>query len=165
MDFKIKILATALLLLIVQKIAAQTAANPLSSADEAAVRQVTRNFVDAWLRGNEADVMALCDPLARLSPGGQCPIDSLHNMRDYWFPKDGSVMTIHRFDFDILSINSDGDKIYTSQKIGLNWSYSKGETRMHKEQLYIGAMVFRKQADGAWKIWREQVTVVRSQDI
>lgn len=140
-------------------------ANAQTADDSIAIRQVVQNFTESWLRGDEPGVLSLCEESTRVSPGSQCPIDSLHNLRKFWFPKDGSTTVIHRFDFEILSMHFDGDRAFTTQKMRLVWSYSKGETRLHKDQLCTGAMVFRKQPEGAWKIWREQLTVVRSIDL
>ena len=49
------------------------------------------------------------------------PIDSLHNMKQFWFPNDGSTTTIHRFDADEISLTIDGDLAFVTQKTGFRF--------------------------------------------
>ena len=129
----------------------ETTINP----DEESFRQLNQAYLQSWLDGNEAGVLALFEEGARISPSSLCPIDSLHNMQQFWFPNDGSVTTIHRFEAEELSLKVLDNLGYATQKTLLEWSYELGETKMGRIQEGIETTIFRKQEDGSWKIWRK----------
>ena len=133
--------------------------------DATAIRKINMAYLSNWLKNDEAGVLDLFEEGARISPSSLCPIDSLSNMRQFWFPKDGSKTTVHRFEADEISMKIiSKDLACTSQKTLLEWSYEKGETKMGRIQEGIELTVFRKQKNGAWKIWRKLWTDVASKE-
>jgi hypothetical protein len=68
-----------------------TKATAQSPADSAAIRQILHQYAEAWLRNDEAGLLSLFEEAARISPSGLCSMDSLHRLRNFWFPKDGSI--------------------------------------------------------------------------
>ncbi|MBL7825400.1 MAG: DUF4440 domain-containing protein [Saprospiraceae bacterium] len=134
----------------------------LKAKEDKAIRTIQQQYVDAWLKGDEIGVLSLFEPAARITPSGMAPIDSLVNIGAFWFPKDGSTTTIHAFENEILSLEFDGDMAFTAQKTKLDWSYQKGALKMDKVQKGFAHTVYRRQSNGAWKIWRQTWTDVWS---
>ncbi len=128
-----------------------TQANP----DEVTFRQLNKAYLQNWLESDEAGVLALFEADARISPSSLCPIDSIDNLKAFWFPNDGSKTTIHRFEAEELALKVLDTLGYSTQKTYLEWSYELGETKMGRKQEGIETTIFRKQADGSWKIWRK----------
>ena len=134
-------------------------------ADAAAIRKINKAYLNNWLENNEAGVLDLFEAGARISPSSLCPMDSLKNLRQFWFPKDGSTTTIHRFEADEISLKIISNELAcTTQKTILEWSYKKGATQMGRIQEGIELTVFRKQKNGSWKIWRKLWTDVASKE-
>lgn len=133
----------------------------LGLADDASeLRRINEAYLEAWLSDDASGVLALFEAEARISPSSLCPIEGLEEMGAFWFPDDGSVTTIHRFEAEDLSASVLGDLAVTTQKTVLEWSYEKGDTRMGRVQEGIDTTVFRRQPDGGWKIWRKMWTDV-----
>ncbi|MEO1263760.1 MAG: nuclear transport factor 2 family protein [Bacteroidota bacterium] len=129
--------------------------------DEVAIRKINGAYLANWLENNQAGVLNLFEEGARISPSSLCPIDSLSNMRQFWFPNDGATTTIHRFEADELSLKIiNAELACTTQKTFLEWSYEKEEIKMGRIQEGIELTVFRKQKNGDWKIWRKLWTDV-----
>lgn len=125
------------------------------TADELALKTLNQSYLQEWRSGNETGVLALFEEDARISPSSLCPIDSLDNMRQFWFPNDSSITTIHRFEASELSLEVLDTLGYSTQKTKLEWSYRKDDFRMGRYQEGIETTIFRKQKDGSWKIWRK----------
>ncbi|MFN0174424.1 MAG: YybH family protein [Saprospiraceae bacterium] len=145
-----------------QTLFAQNPGTNLSKTDEAAVRQLLAQYTDAWLKNDSAVILSLFEEKARLAPSGMCPIESIANIRQFWFPNDSSLTLIHGFDNDIIELSGEGDMAFSTQKTWLDWSYFKGKQKMGKEQRGYATTIFRKQNTGAWKIWRQTWTDVWS---
>lgn len=142
-------------ILIPLELAAQTTA-------EDSIRSMHNKYVESWLKGDERGVLELFEAEAVITPSGMAPIKGTDAIRNFWFPKDTSVTTIHEFKNDILSFSQDGAMAHTSQKTFLSWSYVKGDLKIAKDQWGYAMTVFRRQANGEWKIWRQLWTDVRS---
>lgn len=124
-------------------------------SDEDQIRMLNQAYLDYWLKNDEQGVLSIFTEDARISPNSLAPIDSLHNMQQFWFPKDGSTTIIHQFDAKELSLTIDKDLAYSTQKTILDWSYKKASFKMGQAQKGIDTSVYKRQADGSWKIWRK----------
>lgn len=127
----------------------------IERSDEDQIRMINEAYLSSWLKNDESGVLNLFMEDARISPNSLAPIDSLHNMKQFWFPNDGSTTTIHQFDAAELSLKIDGDIAYATQRTILDWSYVKGEFKMGQTQKGIDTSVYKRQSDGTWKIWRK----------
>lgn len=140
--------------------------NPLALSAQAtaedSIRSMHHKYVESWLKSDERGVLELFEADAVITPSGKAPIKGIDAIRNFWFPKDTSVTTIHEFKNDILSFSQDGAIASTSQKTFLSWSYVKGNFKMAKDQWGYAMTVYRRQPDGTWKIWRQLWTDVRS---
>lgn len=133
-----------------------------NASDSLAILQLSERYRVAWLAGDSSGVLNCFEQKARLSPSSLCPVDGLAAMRQFWFPADSSLTVIHGFDNRIVELSGDGDMAFSTQKTWLDWSYFKGPTRMGKEQRGYAHTVYRRQAAGDWKIWRQSWTDVWS---
>jgi ketosteroid isomerase-like protein len=93
-----------------------------------------------------------------------CPIEGIEAIRLFWFPEDGSVTTVHRYEAENLGARLFEDLGVTTEKTLLEWSYEKGDTRMGRIQEGVQTTVFRRQPDGGWKIWRKMWTDLAARD-
>lgn len=125
------------------------------NTDEKEIRKINDDYTSAWLKGDEKGVLSLFEEGARIQPSSLCPIDSLPNIKAFWFPADGSVTTIDRFTNDISYLKIDSSIAYATHESILDWSYQKDTSRMKVAQKGIATTLYRKQPDGHWKIWRQ----------
>lgn len=134
------------------------------SADERAIRAINERYKEAWLRNDERGVLTLFEENAMIMPSGMSAIKGLDAIRNFWFPKDSSVTTIHVFDNQIIAMTIDSTIASVFKKTFLSWSYAKGDVKMAKDQWGVAMSVYRKQPNGEWKIWRQLWTDIRSMD-
>lgn len=132
--------------------------------DEKSIRRVAQRYAEAWLKGDEAEVMALFEDDAIIVPSGSGSLKGIRALKAYWFPDDSSRTAIHIFTNEILEIFIEGDMAQSSQKTFLSWSYEKETTKISKDQWGFAMTIYRRQTDGAWRIWRHMWTDVRSMD-
>jgi uncharacterized protein (TIGR02246 family) len=137
--------------------------NPIS--DEEKIRTINRKYVDAWLLNDENAVLSLFTDDASISPSGMKTFKGKKEIRDFWFPKDGSTTTILKFSNEIQDISFDGDVAYSTQKDHLFWTYKDKSSEMKKEQWGIATTIYKKQSNGEWKIihqmWKDYKVVDR----
>ncbi|HMQ48009.1 MAG TPA: DUF4440 domain-containing protein [Saprospiraceae bacterium] len=120
--------------------------------DKAAIRQINQQYVQAWLEGNKEGILSLFEADARITPNGNKAIEGLDALREFWFPKDGSLTTIHQFESEVLSVDIQGNTAASFQKTKLEWSYEKGDAKMGKIQYGYAHGTYQRQPDGSWKM-------------
>ena len=135
-----------------------------SEKDKKEIKRMHRQYVDSWLKGDENGVLSLFAEDARIQPGSLDPIDSIGNIKKFWFPHDGSTTLILKFDTDVFCTKIDGDYAITTQKSFLDWTYNDDSTHMAVEQAGYAMTVYRRQSDGGWKIWRQKWSDVYSKE-
>ena len=142
---------------------AQVPHDPVNQHDEQAVKTILEQYQTAWLNNDEEGILSLFEKEARIQPSGICPVDSIQNIKQFWFPKDGSITTIHQFDIEVQNLYALGNNmIYGTWTNRLYWSYHFKESQMGRLQYGYGTGVFRRQGDGNWKIWRQSWTDLKS---
>jgi len=134
------------------------------SPDQQAIRTVNQNYVRSWLDGSEAGVLSLFEDEAVIVPSGMAPIRGKKAITEFWFPKDSSKTIIEKFSNEIISISVDGDVAASIQKDILSWSYEKGSMKMARDQWGFTTTIYRRQADGSWKIWHQMWKDVKVTD-
>lgn len=131
--------------------------------DEAQIKAILEEYRTAWLNNDEVGVISLFEENARIQPSGMCPFQGQAELQQFWFPKDTSKTIIHEFDLEMNDLNSmEKDVIYSNQTTRLYWSYYKDSFKMGRVQYGCATSVFRRQADGNWKIWRQMWTDLSS---
>ena len=128
---------------------------------EDTIRAIDQKYVNSWLVGDEEGVMGLFEENATINPNRLAPISGLDAIRQFWFPKDSSVTTIHNYTLVNLNISIDGSLAVSTSRSFLSWSYRKGTISMARDQSGYAMTVYRRQTDGQWKIWRRLWTDVK----
>src|SRR4029077_17095999 len=113
--------------------------------DEASIRNLQKEYVSQWLKGSEEGVLSLFLEGARIQPSSLCPIDSLKNIQNFWFPKDGSHTIIDHFDIQPFFIYIDGDTAVSTGISLLDWRYEKDTVKFKVSQKGIETIVYRRQ--------------------
>lgn len=132
-------------------------------SDEEKIININRRYIDYWLLNDENGVMSLFTEDAMISPSGMKTIKGKQDIKNFWFPKDGSVTTIVGFSNDIQHISFDGEIAYSTQFDHLTWTYKSKEQQLNREQSGITTTIYKKQQDGDWKIihqmWKDYKVV------
>lgn len=133
--------------------------------DESKIRSINKTYVEEWLKNNENGVMNLFTADASIAPSGMKTLKGANEIKSFWFPKDGSVTKILEFTNEIQNIHIDNDIAQTSSLSHLVWDYKKGNTYLKKEQWGFASTIYKKQADGEWKIIHQMWKDYRSRDL
>lgn len=128
------------------------------SADEQAVRDIHQAYVEGWKKMDEVQVLALFEEGARIQPNRMSPIEGKEAIRSFWFPDDGSITRIHRYETDLMFVEVMDSLAVSTQKSLLDWSYEQDTFQMARIQRGLATTLYRKQSDGHWKIWRQMWT-------
>jgi ketosteroid isomerase-like protein len=129
---------------------------------EHTIRAMHRQYIEAWLQGDESGVLSLFEEGARIQPSSLRPIDSIRNIQAFWFPKDSSETIIHRFTSNILHLERTDTLVIATQSTFLEWTYRKGSNTSGAEQHGVATTLYRKQSSGSWKIWRQMWTDIHT---
>lgn len=116
---------------------------------------INEKYVSAWLVNDSSTILSLFEQNATLAPSGMKPLKGLDKIANFWFPNDSSITTIHTFTSEIMDTQLDSTLAFTTQKTFLSWSYEKGDTKMARDQRGLAMTIYRKQADGTWKIMHQ----------
>ena len=130
----------------------------VNTEDEKIILAIHENYVEGWKKMNEERVMALFEDNSRIQPNSLTPIEGKDKIREFWFPKDGSVTTINTFETEPLGIKVMDTLAITTHRSYLDWSYKKDTVTFGMVQKGISTTVYRKQPDKTWKIWRQMWT-------
>ena len=104
-----------------------------SSADERAIRHVDSLYVAAWLRDDTAAVLRTLAPDA-VMPAGQRPLATPNDIREFWWPTDGSRTKILTFYRVIDEIAGDANLASVRGTDTLTFTYDKGRTHQPARQ-------------------------------
>ena len=129
-----------------------------TDTDEFKIRQVHEDYVQAWLDSDEEKLMDLLVEDSRIQPNMFAPVDGKENIKAFWFPDDSSQTVIHEFKTNILSINILDTMAISTHDSYLDWSYRKDTITFGMVQQGINTTLYRRLADGSWKIWRSMWT-------
>jgi len=139
------------------------AANSLSAADVAEIKQLHKQFESTWLKGDADGVRSLfTDDCVLFPPHGDTPRVGKKGMNEFWFPPNGPPTQITKLVVIPQDIGGDGQIAYVWGTDEVAWTtvdHGKTTTSSHSG---IFLNVLRKQADGHWKIshhmWDDPVT-------
>ena len=134
----------------------------LAAEDHAALQALEEAYVEAWLADDTLSVLSTLDAQAVLMPGGQEPINGLNNIRQFWWPDDGSRTDITQYTITIDEIAGSGDLAYSRARGDLSFTYEQDGTTSALESTAISLTVYRRQADGSWRILRRMWAPLRS---
>ena len=131
--------------------------NSSTTLDEQSIRTLNQNYLLHWLANNEDDVLELFHPDARISPSGMAPIRGWEEIRQFWFPEDGSQTIIHAFTADEMCLQVDDSIAFATQKTFLDFTYQKDSLELSRIQKAIDMSIYKKR-HGIWKVWRKSWT-------
>jgi uncharacterized protein (TIGR02246 family) len=134
-----------------------TTSPPVSSFtvdDERAVRSIDSTYVAAWLRDDTSAVMNTLAPDVVLMPTGQQILASPNAVRSFWWPADGSHTKILTFQRTIDEVGGEANLAWMRGTDSLVFTYVKSGTSTQMTSRSMTLAVFRKQADGTWRISR-----------
>jgi len=129
-----------------------------SNKDEQLIRQVHAAYVSGWLSGDEEKIMGLLVENSRIQPNSMKPIEGKWAIRDFWFPNDGSQTVINDYQTEIISLNILDSIAVSTHTSLLDWTYKKDSVQFGMRQKGINTTLYKKQAEGSWKIWRSMWT-------
>lgn len=82
------------------------------------------------------------------------PLTDRAAIRSFWWPDDGSRTDITEYSEHLDELAGNGDLAYGRGLGRLRFSYQKGGTRTEHSSSSLSLTVFRRQADGSWRIAR-----------
>jgi len=129
----------------------------VSKDDIGPFQSIEEKYTKGWLSNTPETVLDLFTPDARIQPSSLCPIDSLHNIKKFWFPGDGSVTIIDSFTTELLHVKVMDTLAVSTKKDYLEWTYINGSTRFGRKQKGIVTTLYKKRGND-WKIWRQMWT-------
>ena len=150
-------------LLVIPALAQESAPVTDADKDREILEAMQEQYRTGWLEMDAEKVLSLFEEGATLQPNRMKPITGMEAIRAFWFPEDGSVTTIHRFEVTPIVLEVMDSLAVGTHRSLLEWSYEKGDTKMGRLQQGINTVVFRRQADGSWKIWRRMWTDIYSE--
>ena len=128
------------------------------SKDKEAIAGIHERYVEGWKNMNEEEIMSLFEDDSRIQPNTLAPVQGKVQIQAFWFPKDSSVTTIHKFDTHLIGIEVNDTIAVSTYNTYLDWSYQKDSTAFGMAQKDISTTLYRKQQDTTWAIWRQMWT-------
>jgi len=117
------------------------------------VKKVFGEYYSAWLKNNEEAVMKTLTKEAVIVPQGLSPKKGMEEIRNFWFPKDGSKTTITRFDYKIEDLKVDLNTAFVRSSSVLSFEYEKdGQKIIKNNQNQVHTTYMERQNDGTWKV-------------
>lgn len=134
-----------------------------SNQDETLILEVHKNYVQGWIEMDQEKVMSLMVENSRIQPNSMKPIEGKKNIQNFWFPNDDSKTVINDFKTEILSLQILDTLAYTTHNSTLDWSYQKDSLSFSMLQIAINTIVYKKDRNSTWKIWRSMWTDIYSE--
>ena len=125
-----------------------------TAADERAIRAVDSAYVAGWLRDDTVAVLRTLATDAVLMPASQHPLATPNDIRAFWWPSDGSHTKILTFGRTIDEVGGEGNVAWVRGTDTLTYSYDKGAVHSQLGSRSMTLAVWRRQADGTWRIGR-----------
>lgn len=141
----------------------QNASEKPGDATQQAILQVHEDYLQGWRDMDESKVMSLLEEGAMIQPNRLRPIQGKENIREFWFPKDSSVTQINTYETEVLSFVPLDTLMLTTHRSLLDWTYRKDTLEFSMKQTGINTTLYRRQADGEWKIWRSMWTDIKQE--
>ncbi len=124
----------------------------LSEKAQAEIQTLHRAYVAAWLRNDTLGVLHTLSREAVLMPSGIRPIAGMTEIKNFWFPNDGSRTVIKDFTATLDELNGNDDLAYLRGRSHLAFTYEKdgSKSALTSEGMFL--TIVRRQADRAWRI-------------
>src|SRR5438046_807727 len=96
----------------------------LPRADEAAIRETMRRYVNGWIAGDATAVMALLTKDAVLIPNEKPPYVGAGAIRTYWFPAAAPAAALTRFETTIDQVSGSSKMAVVRGTQVIEWTAS-----------------------------------------
>jgi histidine triad (HIT) family protein len=117
------------------------------------VRYAFGQYYSAWLKNDEMAVLQTLTNTTVIMPQGLTPKKGIEEIRNFWFPKDGSKTTITKFDYIIEDLKVDLNTAFIRSSSVLSFEYEKDGQKITKnDQKQVHITYMERQTDGAWKV-------------
>jgi ketosteroid isomerase-like protein len=136
------------------------AKTPAAPPDEAALRALDGDYVEAWLVEDAAQqekaVLALFSRDAVIMPGGGLPPESgIGNLKNFWFPENAAPTRVTHFTHQIDDVDLSGELGVVSGRYTLSFTYD--DQSITQAGNYV---IVAEGAAGKWRIkrmiWNDQ---------
>jgi histidine triad (HIT) family protein len=110
-------------------------------------------YYEAWRRNDSAAVMRTLAQQVVIMPQGLPAKKDAAEIREFWFPQDGSRTTVTRFDVEIQDLKLDLNTAIVRSNSILSFRYEKDGQIMQRDnqaQQHLTHLV--RQKDGSWKV-------------
>ncbi len=158
----IRKIAAFVALLLSAGILAAAAENTLSENDVAKIKQVHKNYENAWLKGDADGVRSLfTDDCVLLPPHASKPRLGQTGLNEFWFPPNAPPTQITKLVVTIQGVGGDGQIAYTWGTDEVAWTTLQDNKKSTSSHTGVFLNVLQKQSNGEWKIshhmWDDQV--------
>lgn len=120
----------------------------LTQADLDKIRDADRAYAEAWLSNDSSAVMATMGSEPVIVPSGMPAIEGNEAIRDFWWPEDAPLTTVHRFDLEQHESGGQGDFAYVRGTFLLAFEYAGRDYASAGEYLSVLA----RSEQGSWHI-------------
>lgn len=134
---------------------AQSRAQRLTAQDSSAIEAVRSAYVQAWLADDTTGVLATLDSNAVLLPPGRLPLEGEREIREFWWPTDGSRTTITAFDWTLEELAGTPELAFTRGISTIAWRYQKDTVRAEQTTRSANLTILTRGPDGRWRILRQ----------
>ncbi|MBT8400778.1 MAG: DUF4440 domain-containing protein [Rhodothermia bacterium] len=120
----------------------------LTAADLEQIKRADRAYADAWLSNDSSAVMAtlVTDPV--IVPSGMPAFEGPEAIRDFWWPENAPLTTVHQFDLEQHEVGGDGEVGFVRGSFSLAFEYAGADFTNSGE--YVS--VLRRSDEGTWRI-------------
>ncbi|HET6349095.1 MAG TPA: nuclear transport factor 2 family protein [Candidatus Krumholzibacteria bacterium] len=137
---------------LVAVVTACATAAALTHQDETAINAATQAYSNAWLTNQADAVLATLTPGAVLMPSGMEAVVGADNIRNFWWPPDGSGTTVKVMTQVVDEITGEGDMAVVRGHGTLRFVTStSGRDESHYQRSTF-VNVLRRQPTGKWLI-------------
>ena len=125
------------------------------------IRTQFLKYYQAWLKNDQTAVMNTLADSATIILQGQVPIKGKAEIEKFWFPKDGSVTTMKKFDCVIEDIRLDNHQVTIRSSSVLSFEYEKNGVKTIRENTrQTHLTVMEKSLDENWLVIYKMWTVL-----
>jgi ketosteroid isomerase-like protein len=125
----------------------------LAASDREQLLAARRAYVDTWLGGDPAAIMAtLTDDAVLLPHHGLPPVVGAVAIRHFWWPAGAPPPTIDAFEMTLDEAGGSGSFGYARGRFRLVYSYLDDGERQSITNEGNDLMLFRRCPDGRWRI-------------
>ena len=133
----------------------------LSDEELSVVHSVIRSYSEKWIEMDSTGVLDLFTNDAVISPSGLRPREGKQQLREFWFPNDGSVTEISSYEIEVLDAGGSGGLAYTREKGSLSFTYTLHDLVIDRSSTAYATTLYRRSTDGSWKIFSRMWTDTR----